>query len=278
MSNLFAEFDKIQQLGWDWGVFYSSSADSATQRCRWLPAYQGYDCPGYWMSWQSGKIWKDGSKGGAASFPPGNPRKYANWGGGAGCHFASYDPQEGLDQTDAPDPQMKNTNLVADPHCSCNVNLRSGGKNPWDAWVQQWFSFAKPKPNFKWQGWFEGGKVKAPSFALDFSACWMNNPRDMILLQNAIWNRAFDWSNQKVPLSNWMLDAASQRSYWGWNEVPMGKDIDLPKYWDAIVIKLPVAICGKEGEEDKTSCLGGNGETMLESHLESYVKVGFLKA
>lgn len=276
MSNVFAEFDKIQQPGWDWGVFYPTSATSET-RCRWVPEYKGYDCPSYWLPWD-GKIFKDVSKGGAVSFPPGNPLKLHGAGGGTGCHFATYDPQGGLDQTDALNPHMNNTNLVADPHCSCNSNLRSGGQMPWDAWVNQWIEFATPKPNFKWQAWLGAGKAKAPSFALDFAACWMNNPRDMIFLQNAIWRKRSDWSNQKIPFSKWSATASSQRSYWGWNEVPMGKDIDLPKYWDAVVIKLPVAICGKEGEDDKTSCLGANAESLLESHLESYIKAGFLKA
>lgn len=274
MSNVFAEFEKIQQPVWNWGVFYGTSANSDSARCRWLPQYNGYDCPGYWLPWND-TISKDVSKGGSASFNPGNPSKDATWGGGSGCHFATYDPKGGIDQTDAYDPNNKNSNLVGGPHCDCNENLRTGGARPWDAWVEQWFKYAQPKPNFKWQGWFKGGK--APSFALDFAACWVNNPRDMILMQNAVWYRAGAWNNQKIPTTNWAADAASQRSYWGWNEVPMGKDLDQPKYWDAIVIKLPLAICGKDGADDTASCLGGNGERMLEDDLVRYVQAGFLK-
>lgn len=32
------------------------------------------------------------------------------------------------------------------------------------------------RPGLEWQGWF--GRGKAPSFALDFAACWLNNPRE----------------------------------------------------------------------------------------------------
>ena len=45
------------------------------------------------------------------------------------------------------------------------------------------------RPDYKWMGWFKGGKLKAPSFALSFAACWLDNLRDTINLQNAIWVR-----------------------------------------------------------------------------------------
>lgn len=273
-SHFLPDFDKIQNTSWNEGVFYATSANSDKMRCRWLPQYKGYDCPGYWLPWNA-KGFKDESKGGAQSFPPGNPEQNPDVGGGAGCHFATYDPLSGIDQTDAPDPNNQGVNLVADPHCSCNIGLRSGGSRPWDAWVQQWMRYANAKPNFKWQGWFQGGK--APSFALDFSACWMKNPRDMILMQNAVWRRAHEWSNQMVPTSDWRIGAPTWRSYWGWNEVPLSNTIDQPKFWDAIVIKLPLAVCGYEGGNDTTACMGTNANRMLETHLKLYIAAGFLK-
>jgi len=111
---------------------------------------------------------------------------------------------------------------------------------------------------------------------MDFAACWMNNPRNMISLQNAIWKRAYDWSNQMIPASSWTLEAASQRSYWGWNEVPVSVDVDSPAYWDAIFIKLPLAICNGEGDNDTVSCLSQHAQQELEVDLDKYVATGYL--
>lgn len=272
MSHFFHEFDSIQSWQYDFGVFYGSDANAADKRCRYVPEWKGYDCPGYWMPWL-GNATKDASKTGASQFAPGNPWKNASWGGGSGCHFADYNPAAGIDQTDAYDAQDRN--LVSDRNCQCNVALRSGGEQPWDAWVDQWLKFAKAKPGSEWQKWFGGGK--APSFALDFASCWMNNPRDMITMQNAIWKRSGDWSNQKIPASNWQLNATTQRSYWGWNEVPVSVDILKPQYWDAIVIKLPLAVCGNEGGDDTVSCLTRFAQGQLEFDLSKYVTAGYLK-
>ena len=81
----------------------------------------------------------------------------------------------------------------------------------------------------------------------------MNNPRDMITLQNALWLNREQWSNQQTPISNWGSDPASLRVYWGWNEVPVDRKIDDPSNWDAIFIKLPAGLCPSRG--DSVSCL-----------------------
>jgi len=272
MTHFFHDFDHIQSFGYDSGVFYATDANSGDKRCHYMAKYKGYDCPGHWLPW-GGKVTKAPRMNGAGQFAPGNPEKNATWGGGAGCHFADYNPVAGIDQTDAYDDQQRN--LVSDRNCQCNAALRSGGAKPWDRWVQNWLKFSTPKGPSSWQGWFKGGK--APSFALDFSACWMNNPRDMIAMQNAIWARAGDWSNQKIPASKWELNATTQRSYWGWNEVPVSVDIDHPSWWDTIMIKLPLAICGHEGANDTASCLSPHAQEFLEASLERYVKKGYLK-
>jgi hypothetical protein len=66
--------------------------------------------------------------------------------------------------------------LAQDYDCQCNYALKGNG---WGDWVAQWLHFASPKPGFSWQGWF--GRGKAPSFGLDFAACWVNNPRECAL-------------------------------------------------------------------------------------------------
>jgi len=263
MSTLIYQFDQIQSSTWGWGVFYATDSNSADQRCRWLESDNGYDCPGGWIP-NGGTFQSDSTKRGAGYYPAGNPYANAEWGGGTGCHFASYQPA--IDQTDAADNTGKN--IVQDYDCQCNYDLKGEG---WGQWVEQWMQDATPKSGFSWQGWF--GRGKAPSYALDFAACWVNNPRDMIQLQNAMWYRRQQWSNQMLPSSSWNAnDATSLRPYWGWNEVPVtGSAMDNPANWDAIFVKLPAAICGGHGKADSVTCLSDGAQRQLETDLANYV-------
>ena len=263
MNKLVYKYDDIQSTDWGWGVFYATDSNSADQRCRWLQSYNGYDCPGGWLP-NGGQFQPDSSKKGSGYYPAGNPYANAAWGGGTGCHFS----KGGIDQTDAVDSQ--GNNLVQDYDCQCNYKLKTNG---WYDWVDQWLQHATPKRGFEWQGWFGGGK--APSYAMDFAACWVNNPRDMIQLQNAIWSKRLDWSNEKLPTSHWSdHDAQSQRPYWGWNEVPVtGNLIDDPQNWDAIYIKLPAAVCGggRFHKYDSVNCLTSGAKEQLETDIGNYV-------
>jgi hypothetical protein len=262
------EFNDIQSSTWGWGVFYATDSNSADQRCRWLESDNGYDCPGGWLP-NGGSFQPDGSKKGSGNYPAGNPYSNANWGGGTGCHFADY--QSAIDQTDANDAQ--GNNIVQDYDCQCNYNLKGNG---WSKWVDQWLHDAMPKSGFSWQGWFGAGK--APSYALDFSACWVNNPRDMIQLQNQMWWKREEWSNQMLPSTQWNSKwEPSLRTYWGWNEVPVtGSDMDDPSNWDAIYIKLPAAICGGNGNADSVNCLKDGAHRQLEDDLANYVNQNIL--
>lgn len=168
MGSIMYKFDEIQSSTWGWGVFYPTDSNSADQRCRWLESDNGYDCPGGWVP-NGGSFSPDPSKKGSGNYPAGNPYANSAWGGGTGCHFANYQP--GIDQTDATDKE--GTNLVQDYDCQCNYDLKG---NSWNDWVEHWLHYATPKSGFSWQGWFGSGK--APSFALDFASCWLNNPRE----------------------------------------------------------------------------------------------------
>jgi hypothetical protein len=268
MSKIFTNFDTIQANTWGWGVFYGSDSNSVDQRCRWLPSDEIYDCPGGYIA--QGTWHHDSSKLGAGYYPPGNPTlpDQGNAGGGSGCHFANYAPYS-IDQTDS----SRQPNLVQDSHCQCNYKL-SGNK--WGDWYRQWKSYAQPKPDFEWQGWF--GRGKAPSFALDFASCWVNNPRDMINIQNTLWENKYDWSNQLIPKSFWNdNNPSSLRPYWGWNEVPIDRvQAHSPINWDALAIKLPAAVCGNNGFDDKMSCLSSAAEQQLQQDLYTHIKSGFL--
>lgn len=95
----------------------------------------------------------------------------------------------------------------------------------------------------------------------------MNNPRDMILLQNQLWWNRAEWLGQLPPVN--VQDPASI-SYWGWNEIVLEPDVvNNPSNWDAVAIKLPA---GKTSLSD----LKGDIKTNLESQLSAYIADGKL--
>jgi len=267
MAMFFKDFEKIQDSHWGWGVFYGTDSNSADMRCRWLPEYDGWDCPGYWLD-GNGTATPNPQKKGAGSYDWGNPNAMLP-GGGAGCHFS----QDGaIDQFDSD----KKPNLVRNRDCECNYDLKGNG---WQNWVEQWIKHGKAKPSSSWMGWFEGGTKKAPNWAVDNGMCWVNNPRDMIYLQNMVWLYRNFWSNQLEPKSRWTSNPGSQRYYWGWNEVPVDSEAaSNPQNWDAIVIKLPAAICPLgRGKYDTIKCLSHDAQRHLQDQLAWYENNGYLK-
>lgn len=177
-----------------------------------------------------------------------------------------------MDQTDAFDGFGRN--LVMNKHCQCNSYF---SKN-WNEWIDNWLLNAKNKPGFDYQGWFKKGK--APAWGGDIAACWHDNPKDMIDLQNALWWRRHEWSNQQAPLSSWQgVDyPASNRMYWGWNEVPVDRALmNDPSNWDAIIIKLPAALGNKiASNDDSIASLKPAAHLALEKELQNYINAGYL--
>jgi len=109
--------------------------------------------------------------------------------------------------------------------------------------------------------------------------CWVNNPRDMINLQNAFyWNRR-EWNNEQVPQVKYKdHDAAANRPYWGWNEVPVDRvTVANQANWDAVMIKLPTGVCGGTGENDLLSCVPHKYQVQFEKQLTQWSNKGFLK-
>lgn len=270
MDKLFLHFDSIQDSGWGYGVFYASDSNSADQRCYYDQADSGWDCPGGWADF-SGRFSPDQSKRGAGYYSAGNPDAGLG-GGGAGCHFSLYEPK-GIDQTDAIDEN--GVNLVQDYSCQCNYDLK-GADGEWSEYVSHWVKYAAAKPGHEWEKWFSAGL--APSFAMDLAACWVNNPRDMIWIQNQLWWRRAQWNNGLMPAANMQAtDAVGQRVYWGWSEVPVdNKLVNSPINWDAVYVKLPAAICGSNGVDDSISCLTKAAQYSLEKTLQQYIDKGLL--
>jgi len=89
-------------------------------------------------------------------------------------------------------------NLTSDVWCQCNYDLyyQDGYGIDYGAWVDQWIygDVAGIYPDKEYGFNAPGNTQNAPSFYLDQSICWMSNPRDMIMLQNAIWLRRYEWS------------------------------------------------------------------------------------
>mmetsp|Transcript_51556 Transcript_51556/g.137608 ORF Transcript_51556/g.137608 Transcript_51556/m.137608 type:complete len:463 (-) Transcript_51556:106-1494(-) len=266
--NLFYKFDSLQKNTWGWGVFYPADANSVDQRCRFQPGNNGWDCPGYWVD-MSGNVNEDSTKGGAGYYPAGNP--YANdaWGGGSGCHFDKS--SSSIDQTDA--SASNGQSILGDYSCECNYVFN----DDWTHWVETWVSSNTQKDGFEWRDWFGGGL--APAWGLDVSICWVNNVRDMINLQNALYFERYTWNNQMVPTANWGGGTAEDRKYWGWNEVPMDAQVlNDPGNWDAVMIKLPADTCqeGTYGTTDRPSCLTTEAQNQLEKDLQSFIDNGAL--
>lgn len=269
------DFDNIQSQDWGWGVFYAKDSNAVDQRCERWDDNGGYDCGGGWLpddgNWQPDNIHK-----GSGDYMAGNPVALggpsAGYGGGAGCHFDTN--TNAIDQPDASGDQ----NLVGNANCECNYGLNG---NDWEDWIDVLVNNLKQKDQFQnSRPWLGGSGNPAPSWAMDATICWVSNPRDLINMQNQLyWNRE-QWNNQMVPSSDWSQQTPSEmRKYWGWNEIPVDRNIaEDPQNWDAVVIKLPAAICddtqgtGGLGGADTLQCLGNLESKALEDDLDSFVQ------
>lgn len=240
LGNLFQDFDNIQADDWGWGVFYATDSNSVDIRCHWLDDYGGYDCPGGWVPW-GGQWSDDDSKFGSGIYDWGNPDAGLP-GGGSGCHY--WPDGHDINQIDA--TGSNGVSLVQDRQCQCNYDFN----DDWDHWVS-------------W--WIDVGQLHGPMHDLDISACWMNNFRDMIRLQNAIYWRWTDWTDDSMPFAHWNTQAESRRPYWGWNEIPVSQDIiENPANWDCMMIKLPAEI-------DYLNWMGSPYLYQLEDDLSNWV-------
>lgn len=270
LNKLFKDFGNIQKPDWGYGVFYATDSNAADHRCYWKEKNQGWECPGAWIDEKTMKVSLDSRQRGAGYYPAGNPNA-GGGGGGAGCHWSSSG--QNIDQYDS----SAQPNLVGNFWCECNYDLKGHG---WLDWVNQWLYKGVAKSKFQSkQGWFDGGKKKAPNWAVDEGICWVNNMIDMIEMQNMIWFKRWDWANQLMPQSSWNIQLPeTQRYYWGWNEIPLNAaDVDNAQNWDAIVIKLPVAICGGSGGNDVLDCMPVKAQEDLENQLAWHEQNGKLK-
>jgi hypothetical protein len=246
MNKLFKDFHGIQKADWGNGVFYAHDANVDDKRCHYVEDQKSYDCPLWWIDEQS-QVVSAPDKRGAGLY------------NGQGCHFNGDGPF--IDQTDA---YVDGSNLVKDYNCQCNYDaFKDGTANSWSAWVDQWVHNAQQKPQAKpdeyW--WFANGQ--APQWGADYAMCWMNNPRDMILLQNHLYWKRAEWLSSDQPHIN--VQDSSDIRYWGWNEIPVEASVlNDVKLWDAMAIKLPAGI-------SSPSQLQGSAVADLETQLQRYI-------
>jgi len=94
---------------------------------------------------------------------------------------------------------------------------------PWaERFVQQLERIEGPTEESRPWGW---------QWYVDWGIGWLNNLPDMIRLQNQLWLHRASWKPQRDPFGIGLqtTDAALQlqydRTYWGWNEIPMDADV-----------------------------------------------------
>ena len=103
----------------------------------------------------------------------------------------------------------------------------------------------------------------------------------MINLQNRIYDDGGFWSSQLVPITNWNDFAklpGSRRPYWGWNEVPVARQIvTIRSNWDAVLIKLPASACDNSSTAT-LSCVADLNQMRygLEAQLDLWYSAGYL--
>lgn len=177
---------------------------------------------------------------GTGWYTAGNPNA-GGGGGGTGNHFNGKASPPELDQENAPDGN--GVGLTQDWDCQCNYALKG---NWWQDWFDHWLTYR------------DGSK---PS--VDQAACWVNNIRDMVYIQNQMY-------------ANYNFETYATR-YWGWNEIPFDRNtLADPMNWDAVAIHLPAEICGEGGAEDSANCLADAAKEKLESTLDRWVNQGYL--
>jgi len=253
LGELLRDIDNVQSDDWGYGVFYATDSNAADSRCRYMEEDWGWDCPLAWINRDNGLAMdKDDPSGtvhyGTGWYAWGNP--YAEGGGGGtGPHFEKRGCDGsgglcGMDQENAFD--ANGVGLAEDYDSQCNYALNG---NYWADWVDHWLA-------------------NQPGMAsVDQVGCWVNNIRDLIMMQNQMFWR-YAWS---------VIPGTPPVEYWGWNEIPFDRNtLGNTDLWDAVMIHLPAEICGPGGDNDYADCLAPDAQVKLETTLQKWVDAGYL--
>ena len=229
---------------WIDGVWYAHDSNSCDNRALYVPNSDGYDAPYAWIHRKSEQVdYPLPDKRGSGHYGPGNPTlPKPLGGGGTGVHVRyNYEeaPGKGKQYVDQIDGTTIGLKLFKDDH-ACQIdyhkwNPKTVGRNcdiveavrGWKSWIEAFTKDAEKRgtPREAW--------------VADLAMGWLNNPRPMITLQNALWKYRENWCNGTTQPHN----PNSDERYWGWNEIPFAKDtINKPENWTCYVIVLPPGI------------------------------------
>ncbi len=250
----------LQDANWTDGVWYAHDSNSCDKRALYCKGtdekgdYEGYDCPGAWVDLKNyipGNpfiLTPDTTKLGSGYFLAGNPynpdkdnpgKNFGGGGTGMHCMHTYYEVLKGNPQYEyqingsKEDPLLPNC-LFADYSCQIDCSawntsttgIMEDSVEGWHPWITR-FSDAAIKQL--------GEPVSA--WAADLAIGWMNNPRPMITLQNALWKYREEWCDND---SDGPKDPNSFEHYWGWNEIPFTRtQITNKDNWTCFIIVLP---------------------------------------
>ncbi len=250
---------------WGYGVFYAHDSNSVDLRAvpfwnnkndRFNKRPDGFKAPGYWGTWNNNGeiVWyedltnADGTRQNGSGndwLNIGNPGvegpKY--YGLGTGIHVENNYidaianknqefswPNSGYDKSWLHDG-------ITGWFGELDYNLK-GNNNTWKAYVDTMTSAALDTFKVSKIGDLDWNNTPTNQGWLDAGFSWVNNPTDMINIQNSFYLNRKNYLNKKQ----------SQRSnYWGWNEVPTKN-----AYWNnannikGSIITLPLNFKGKK--------------------------------
>lgn len=218
-----------KKFTWGYGIFYPHDANSDK---RGIPQFKdwGQNPDGTWYAVVKEPVQYDDGK--DVDDPhslvndPGNPMSYGAYSaGGAGRH-KNIDFQKFL--TGDGNYKFLRQGSYTGYFWEANYDLK-GNDGAWTPYIDQFVQRSKDygpiDPSFSFNQQFKAD-----------ASPWVNNPGDMISLQNALYYRYPDWCNCK-----------DNKTYWGWNELPLQKNIlDNAANVDALIFNLPSEFLGLE--------------------------------
>jgi hypothetical protein len=244
----------LQDADWIDGVWYAHDSNSCDKRAK---AQRGknadgtdfyiYDAPNAYadiVPLSDGKRYQfhlSPEKKGSGNYDAGNPDNPNFKGGGTGMHMKwSYSDSQKFNSQEEWQINGYIQGGLAAESLFCNLDCEID--------YYTWNEYTKEK-GFEavdnWRGWIERFSYAAikqlgepvSAWAADLAIGWMNNPRPMITLQNALWVYRDLWCD---PTSIQPKDPNSPEHYWGWNEIPLPRKlVTLPDNWTCYIIVLP---------------------------------------
>lgn len=251
-DNHSALFDtnNIQDAEWDHGVWYAHDSNCCDKRALWVEEYKGYDAPCAWVDCRlETNITYNEDKYGSGHYSAGNPSSPPpskvlpeTRGGGTGVHmvYDYYDAKAA--RTNWPnqiDGKLydKDKGLVSTHECEIKTEDWGISKitydtiDAWKCWIEHFANDAKLYLKEDKKTPFYNGE----SWTANQAIGWLDHPRKMITLQNALWRYRDIWCTSNEPYEH-----RSDHYYWGWNEIPFKKDsIDKSYNWTCFIIVLP---------------------------------------